>query len=96
MENIETAQNLQNAQGVVLVREENKKNTAAGVGLVCAILGLLFCWLPGLGWVLWLTGLIGSIIGLFKNPRGKAIAGLLISFIDVFILIGLIGAIALG
>ena len=95
MENTETIQNVQNAQDVILVREESQKNTAASVGLVCALIGLLLGWVPGLGCVMWLTGLVGSIVGLYKAPRGKAIAGLIISFIDLIILVAVIGSIAL-
>ena len=48
-----------------------------------------------MGWVMWLTGLVGSIVGLFKAPRGKAIAGLIISFIDLIILVAVVGGLAL-
>lgn len=96
MENIETIQNVQNAQDVILVREESQKNTAASVGFVCALIGMFLSWVPVLGWVMWITGLVGSIVGLFKEPRGKAIAGLVISFIDLIILVTVVGAIAMS
>ncbi len=57
-------------------------------GFVLALLGLIFCWVPGLGLIFWLFGLVFSIIGMFKKPKSFAIAGLAISSIlIIFILI---------
>lgn len=70
-------------------------NTSGGsnglgvAGLVLALLGVFLCWIPVLGWVLWLLGLIFSFVGLFRRPRGCAIAGFVISFIDLIILIAI-------
>ncbi len=58
-----------------------------------AILALVFCWVPVLDWILWFLGALFSVIGLFKSPRGLAIAGTVISFIGVIIMIALVGAI---
>lgn len=55
---------------------------------------LILCWIPILDWILWLLGVIFSFIGVFRAPRGLAIAGLVISFIGIIILITFIGAIA--
>ena len=49
---------------------------------------------PGLGWVLWALGLIFSFVGIFRTPRGLAIAGLVISCIALIVLIILVSAIA--
>lgn len=57
-----------------------------------ALLGLIFSWIPVLNWILWILGLIFSIIGVTKKPKGLAIAGLIISFIAIIVLIAVIGA----
>lgn len=44
-------------------------------GFVLALLGIFLFWVPFLGWLLWVLGLIFSAIGVFKTPRGLAIAG---------------------
>ena len=63
-------------------------------GFILALLGLIFSWVPGLGWVLWALGLIFSFVGIFRTPRGLAIAGLVISCIALIVLIILVSAIA--
>ena len=60
-------------------------------GFVLALLALLGCWIPVLNWILWLLGFIFSFIGIFKSPRGLAIAGLCISLVDLIPLILLLG-----
>lgn len=71
-----------------------KSNSLGTAGLVLAIIAFFFCWVPGLGWILWFLGMLFSFIGVFKTPRGCAIAGLIISFIGLIILISVVGAIA--
>lgn len=71
-----------------------KSNGLGTAGFVLALLGMIFCWVPGLGVILWLLGLILSFCAIFKQPRGLAIAGLVISFIDLIILITVLGSIA--
>ena len=67
-----------------------KSNGIGTAGFVLALIGLILCWIP----ILWLLGVIFSFIGVFRAPRGLAIAGLVISFIGIIILIAFIGAIA--
>ena len=74
--------------------QQSKSNGLGTAGFVLALISFLFCWVPGVNWVVWFLGAIFSIIGCFKEPRGLAIAGTIISFIDIIILISLIGAIA--
>ena len=57
------------------------------VGFILALLAVFLCWVPIFGWVLWSLGLILSFIGVFGRPRGFAIAGLIISLIDLILLI---------
>lgn len=68
-----------------------KKNGIGTAGFVCALIGLFVSWIPILGWILWLVGAILSVVGIFKKPRGLAIAGTVISFIDVLILLAIAG-----
>ncbi len=79
----------QNTQTIVNV-EQRSSNSLGTAGFVLALLAFLFSWLPVLNvvaWILWLLGLIFCIIGLFKSPRGMAIAGFIISFIDIIIFV---------
>lgn len=80
---------------VTYVVQERKTNGLGTAGFVLALLGLIFCWIPVLSWILWLLGLLFSFIGVFKSPRGLAIAGLVLTFISTIILIVLIGAFGL-
>lgn len=64
-------------------------------GFVLALLALFCSWVPGIDFVLWLLGLVFSIIGLRKKPNGLAIAGVWISFIGIILIIILIAAFGL-
>jgi hypothetical protein len=68
------------------------KNGIGTAGFVLALIALCFCWVPVLDWILWLLGLIFSFIGVFKQPKGLAIAGLAISLIVVIAIISIFGA----
>lgn len=68
-----------------------RKNTAAVIGFIFGIVGLLLCWIPLLGLLGVITGLVLSLIGVTKknaSSKGMAIAG--ISLSSVGILIGII------
>ena len=78
-----------NGQQTIIVQK--KTNGLGTAGFVLALLSFLFSWAPMVNWILWFLGALFSFIGLFKRPRGLAIAGFVISFINVFILIFLIG-----
>lgn len=71
-----------------------KSNGLGTAGFVLAIIALVLCWVPVLNWILWFLGTLFSFIGVFKAPRGLSIAGLIISFIGVIIMIAVIGAVA--
>lgn len=66
---------------------ESPKNTMGLTGFIISIIALFTGWLPVIGWLIWALGALLSIIGLFKKPRGFAIAGTVISFIVVIILL---------
>lgn len=81
-------------QQVFIQQQASKSNGLGTAGFVLALIGLILCWIPILDWILWLLGVIFSFIGVFKAPRGLAIAGLVISFIGLIIIFAVIGAIA--
>lgn len=62
-------------------------------GFVLSLVAFFLCWVPVLDWILWILGVIFSFIGVFKKPRGLAIAGLVISFIGIIFIIAVVGAI---
>lgn len=64
-------------------------------GFVLALLPLVFCWVPVLDFILWLLGLILSAIGMGKQPRGLAIAGLALSLLGIILIIILIAAVGI-
>jgi len=72
-----------------IVKESNGIGTA---GFVMSLISLFFGWVPFLGWILWMLGLCFSIAGMFRNPKGLAIAGLVISLIGIILLIFVFGA----
>lgn len=76
----------------VNVPEKSNSNGLGVAGFVLALIGLFIGWVPALGWIIWLLGAIFSFAGLFKQPRGLAIAGFVISFIDLLILLLVFGA----
>jgi hypothetical protein len=87
MSNLQT--NEQNSQERIIIidRDVRKKNGMGTAGFVLALLGVLFGWVPALGWILWLLGLIFSIIGITRTPKGLAIAGLVLSLIGIIVII---------
>lgn len=56
-------------------------------GFVLSIVGLFLRWIPFVGWLIWLLGAVFSFIGLFKTPRGLAIAGVIISLVLIPVLV---------
>ena len=64
-----------------------RSNGIATAGRVLSILGLALCWIPIVDVILWFLGFLFSFIGMFKRPKGKAIAGLVISIVCLVVLI---------
>ena len=62
----------------IIIYQMNGLGTAGFVGVV-----------PILGWSVWGLGLIFSVVGIFKKPRGLSIAGLAISVIGLILIISL-------
>lgn len=82
---------MEDLENVVVV--EKKGNGLGTTGFVLALIALLLCWIPILNWILWILGVIFSLIGVFRPKRGLAIAGLIISFIVLIIYVGFIAAV---
>lgn len=84
----------QNPQGqTIIVNQVQRKSNGIGTaGFVLALIAIFLGWIPGLGWILWLLGLIFSAVGVFKTPKGLSIAGLVISLIGIILLISVFGA----
>ena len=79
-------------QKIIINQTIKKSNGLGTAGFILALISIVFSWVPAVGWVMWFLGLLFSFIGVFKSPRGLAIAGLIISLIDVIILIVIFGA----
>lgn len=82
-------QNQQNQSGqTVIVNQIEKKSNGVGTaGFVLALLAIFLGWVPVLGWILWFLGLILSFVGVFKQPKGLSIAGLVISLIGIILIL---------
>jgi len=74
-------------QQIIINQVGPSSNGCGTTGFVFALLSAFFCWIPILDWILFAFGLLFSFIGLFKRPRGLAIAGFIISVIDLVVLI---------
>ncbi|MDR1951660.1 MAG: hypothetical protein LBP96_05470 [Bacteroidales bacterium] len=81
-------------QKIIYVEKPREKNGIGTAGFVLALIALFTSVVPGLGWLIWLLGLIFSFIGIFKQPKGLAIAGLCISLLGLILVIALAGVVA--
>ena len=81
-------------QIVTVQYQAPKQNEVGIVGFILAILSLFVSWTPVVNWIAWFLGALLSFIGLFYRPRGLAIAGFLISLIDVIIIVAIVGTVA--
>ncbi len=81
----------------IVNQQKSESNGVGTAGFVLSLIALVFGWIPFLGWILWLVGFVLSLVGIFKKPRGLAIAGLVISLIGIIILIFIVaGLVMLG
>lgn len=88
----ENPQVVSNPQTIVIEQENKATNGLGTAGFILSIIAIFVGWVPILGWLVWLVGLILSFVGIFKNPKGMAIAGLVISLIGIILLIFVFGA----
>ena len=73
--------------------EQRQSNGLGLAGFILSLCSIVFCWVPILNWILVILALVFSIIGIFKQPKGLAIAGLIISGIWVLLFLIVFGAI---
>ena len=96
---MEENSNKKEHQTIIINQQPSNSNTLGVIGFVLALISWLFSCLPFVGFLVWFLGALFSILGLFKKPRGLAIAGVIISFIGLIIIVllvgGLIGSVAL-
>ena len=81
----------------IIVNQQSQQSNGVGTGgFVLSLIALFLCWIPVFNWILWALGLILSFAGVFKKPRGLAIAGLVISLIAVIIIVAVVSAMVAG
>ncbi len=88
------APNVMTNNTTTVIVERNPSNGIGVAGFVIALLGIFFLWLPFINCFLWLFGFVFSFVGLFKAPRGMAIAGFVLSLVDILLIIHIMGSIA--
>lgn len=82
-------------QPIVINNTVTQRSNGIGTaGFILALFSAIFCWVPGVNWIIWFLGFLFSFIGLFKRPRGIAFAGFILSIIDVILIVLLLGALA--
>ncbi len=86
-------QNQPSSTTVIVNQTEKRSNGIGTAGFILALLGVIFSWVPILDWILWIVGLILSFVGVFKKPKGLAIAGLCLSLLGIILIIAVIGTI---
>ncbi len=80
---------------IIIQQPKNNSNGIGMAGFVLSLIALFLGWIPIIGWILWVLGLVLSFVGLFSRPRGFAIAGLVISLIGVFLFIFVFASLAI-
>ncbi len=83
-----------NTQRPIIVQERPRTNGMGIAGFVMSFITLFFGWIPFFGWVAWVLSLVFSFIGVFKRPRGLAIAGLILSIVGLIFIVFLYALIA--
>ena len=86
-------QTQQQPRGQTIIVNSQESNGVGVAGFVLAIIALFLGCIPVLGWILWFLGLLLSFIGVFKEPRGLAIAGLIVSLIGIILILTIFGSI---
>ena len=74
-------------------RDTDKSAKVVGrVGFIMSSVALLLGWMDILGWILWALGAFFSVLGMFRNNRGLAIAGIIISIVAFLVIFFIYGA----
>ena len=83
----------------VVVQQQQPAGKSSGLaiaGLIMGIFTLLLCWVPIVGFIFGLLGLIFSIAGIAKKnggAKGAAVAGLVMTIVGAIVFICLFGAV---
>ncbi len=83
-------------QTIIINQAERQTNGIGTAGFVLALMALFLGWIQLVGWIVWLLGVVFSFVGVFKQPRGLSIAGLVISFFGTILLLAFFGAVIGG
>lgn len=78
-------------QTIIIRQEEKSTNGIGTAGFVMSLIAIFLGWIPVIGWIIWILGLVLSFVGIFKKPKGMAIAGLVISLIGIIMLVFVFG-----
>lgn len=81
---------------MIINQTQKKSNDNDTNVFVLALIAVFLGWVPELGWLIWLLGLILFCVGVLKEPKGLAIAGLVISLIVIILLLTVFVAILDG
>lgn len=94
----DSGQNGTHTQQNVYVQQVVHKSNGMGVtGFILAIINAVLFWIPFIDLIciiLWPLALIFSLIGVFRTPKGLAVAGLILAILPIFFLIAGAGALA--
>ena len=66
---------------------KQQRNGIGLTGFIMSLLCLVTSWAPIVNIVMWILGFVFSAVGLFKKPKGFAIAGMVISLISILLII---------
>ena len=86
----------QTHQTIIIKQDKVESNGIGTAGFVLSLVSIFLGWIPILGWIIWILGLILSFVGIFRRPKGLAIAGLVISLIGLIFLILVFGMIGVA
>ena len=71
---------------------QNRNNGMGTAGFVLSLVSIFIGWVPLVGWLIWILASVFSFIGLFRQPRGLAIAGIIISLVLIPMIVTLLVA----
>jgi len=90
-QNVNNSSMPQNTQTIIIRQEEKSTNGIGTAGFIMSLIAIFLGWIPIIGWIIWILGLVLSFAGIFKRPKGMAIAGLVISLIGIIMLVFVFG-----
>ena len=90
-QNVNNSSMPQNPQTIIIRQEEKSTNGIGTAGFIMSLIAIFLGWIPIIGWIIWIVGLVLSFAGILKRPKGMAIAGLVISLIGIIMLVFVFG-----